>query len=178
MKYLSLVILIVLLSNCAQAQIPNSLSVGGGITYPAARNYDQSWFTSLHWNIRLARSLSLDNHLDLSSIGVRDYFDAPGVENDNNIYQLGTGLRFHLMKRFFVRAGISVALVNDGEASIRIFPGVGVGYDIFFNKRHGIEVSLKNDLLKNFDYRKHTSIFSLGVAYKFRFASVRNQVEN
>ncbi|TDE18296.1 hypothetical protein [Dyadobacter psychrotolerans] len=175
MKYLYLIILsFVYPSGCLLAQIPNSLSIGGGITYPIAKNYNSSWFTSLHWNIGLNRSISVDTHLDLASIGVKDYADAPGVENDHNIYQLGTGLRYSFMKRLFVRAGASAAIVNDSEATIRIFPNAGIGFNIFLKGRHGLEISLNNDLISNFDYHKHVSIFSLGAAYKYRYPSRRN----
>jgi len=170
MKYLYLVALFVLYSSGGLlAQIPNSLSIGGGINYPYSGDYDLSWFTSVHWNIRVSKSVSVDTHLDLAEIGVKDYADAPGVENDNQVYQLGTGLRYHFMKRFFVRGGISAAIVNYGEAGIRIFPDTGIGINLFLKKRHGLEISLKNDLIRNFDYHNYISIFSLGAAYKFRY---------
>ena len=137
------------------------------MTYPAARNYNQSWFTSLHWNIRLGPTTSVDTHIDLAEIGVPDYADAPGVENDNNVYQFGMGLRHYFIKRFFAGAGLSAAIINDGEASLRIFPNASIGYDLFLNERHGIEIALKNDFVNNFDNHKHISIFSLGASYKF-----------
>ena len=170
MKHLYFFITLLLIAAPSLAQTRNSLSIGGGLTFPAAANYNTSWFTSLHWNLALGPNTSVDTHLDLAEIGVKDYADAIGVENDNGIYQLGTGLRQYFVKDFFVNAGVSAAIVNDGEASIRIFPNAGIGYDLFFTKRHGIEISLKGDLIKNFDYHRHIAIFSLGAAYKFRYS--------
>jgi len=167
MKYLQCLVLLLLTSVGAHAQIRNSLSLGVGINHPAATNYNQSWFTTMHWNIRLGRSTSVDTHIDLAEIGVPDYADAPGVENDNNVYQFGTGLRHYFVKRFFAGAGVSAAIVNDSEASVRIFPNASVGYDLNLTKRHGLEIMLKNDFINNFDNHKQISIFSLGASYKF-----------
>jgi len=168
-KYLYLFIVLLITSAPLHAQKASSLSIGGGLTYPAARNYNLSWFTSLHWNLALGQKTSVDTHIDLAEIGVEDYPDAIGVENDHNVYQFGTGLRHYFVKDFFANAGVSAAIVNDSEASIRIFPNLGIGYDLFLTKRHGIEISLKNDLIKNFGNHHYLSIFSLGAAYKFRY---------
>ena len=170
-KHLYILLFFSLVAAPSVAQTRSSLSLGGGLTYPAAANYNTSWFTSLHWNLALGQNTSIDTHLDLAEIGVEDYPDAIGVENDNGIYQLGTGLRQYFLKDFFVNAGVSAAIVNDGEASIRVFPNAGIGYDLFLTKRHGIEISLKSDLIRNFDNHRHIAIFSLGAAYKFRYAA-------
>lgn len=174
MKYLSVFILLILITVSANAQSRSSLSAGGGLTYPVFKsNYSLSWFTSLHWNIGLGRFSSIDTHLDLAEIGVKDYADAIGTENDNHIYQFGIGYRRYFTKRFFARGGVAAAIINDSEASARIFPNVGVGYDIFLSPQHGLEFSLKNELIKNFDYHHHISIFTLGVAYKFSYPHLR-----
>lgn len=170
MKYLSVLILLLITPIKSHAQRQSSLSVGGGVTYPVfAGNYDLSWFTSLHWNLRLGGASFIDTHIDLAEIGVVDYPDAPGVENDHNVYQFGIGYRHYFRERFFARGGLVAAIINDGEASARIFPTVSIGYDLFLTERHGLEFSLKNDLIKHFDEHSHISIFSLGVAYTFRY---------
>jgi hypothetical protein len=150
------------------AQVKNSVSVGAGITYPLfLDNYDISWFTALHWNIGLSRSSYIDSHFDILEIGVKDYADAPGVENDHNIYQLGVGFRQLVTKSLFLRGGASAAIINDGEATLQILPDIGIGYDFPISKKHGLEVSLKNSFIRHFNNRSNIFISSFGIAYKF-----------
>jgi hypothetical protein len=165
--FLVLNILILLFIN-SNAQKRNFLSAGGGLTYPVfADNYDPSWYTSLHWNIGIGRFSYVDTHLGLAEIGVKNYPDVPGAENDYNVYQLGIGYRQYFLKHFFVRGGVAAAIINDGEASAQVFPNFGIGYDIFLTERHGLEFSFKNDLIRNFGNQSQISIFSFGAAYKF-----------
>lgn len=172
MKQFTILIVLFLSAIRSQAQSQNSLSIGGGVTYPAfARHYDPSWFTSFQWNIRLGRFSSIDTRIDLAEIGVEDYPDAPGVENDHNVYQFGIGYRQNFMKRFFARGGVATAITNDGEASLRIFPSLGIGYNLFLTKRNGLEISLKNDLIKNFDDHPYFPLLSLGIFYKFSYSA-------
>ena len=167
------IILCLLLLNLltTNAQVRSSLSLGGGLTHPIfASDYDPSWFSSIHWNIGLNKHSSIDTHVDLAEIGVKDYADLPGAENDNNLYQFGIGYRRYFTKGLFARAGLAAGIVSDGETSGRIFPTVSIGHDLFFSDRHGLEFSLKNDFIRNLDYHKGVSVLSLGVAYKFRFS--------
>jgi hypothetical protein len=162
------VLMICLNSFSTKSQVRSSISIGGGLNHPLfVSNYDPSWFSSFHWNIGLSKRSYLDTHIDLAEIGVKDYADLPGAENDNNIYQFGIGFRRYFTKGLFARAGLAAGIISDGETSGRIFPTVSIGHDFFFSDQHGVEVSLKNDFMKNFDYHKKVSILSLGVAYKF-----------
>ena len=167
MKHYYLLFFSFLFALNGSAQVKNSISIGTGITYPLfLDNYNVSWFTALHWNIGLSRSSFIDSHLDILEIGVKDYADAPGVENDHNIYQLGVGFRQLLTKKLFVSGGASAAIINDGEATLQILPNIGIGYDFPISNRHGLEVTLKNDFIRHFNNRSNIFISSFGIAYK------------
>ena len=79
MNYFALLGILLLTTVDSFAQHKSSVSLGGGITYPAANNYDLSWFGSVHWNVRIASKTFVDTHITLAEIGVDDYPDAIGV---------------------------------------------------------------------------------------------------
>jgi len=157
MKYLIVLFTCILLSLNCGAQVKNSVSAGGGITYPLkGNNYDVSWFASLHWNIALGRSSVIDTQLNLAEIGVKNYPDAPNVENDFNIYQIGIGYRQYVVNHLFIRGGLSAAVIRDAEATARIFPNLGLGCDFPIADHNAIEVGLELLYLSRHEVKRIT----------------------
>ncbi|MES2268871.1 MAG: hypothetical protein V4520_19050 [Bacteroidota bacterium] len=170
-KYFFTLAFICMFTFSSQAQVRNSVSLGGGIAYPPFEDiYKAGWYSSLHWNVGVGKSSLIDTHLSLIKIGVKDYPVGPGTGNTDALYQLGVGFRQYFTRQLFARAGLAASLIDQGEQTIKLTPNAGIGYDLFVTEKQSVELSLQSDFFKNnryFNSSKYISVFSLGVAYKF-----------
>jgi hypothetical protein len=170
MRYFITIASICFFAFVSQAQVRNSLSLGGGLAYPPFNDiYNAGWHSSLHWNIGVGKSSMIDTHIALTNIAVKDYPIGPGIGNTDHLYELGVGYRRYFRNKLFARAGIAGVLVDQAEQSFKIAPNGGIGYDLFITERQSIDLSLQTEFVKNYRYynsHKNISIFSLGVAYK------------